>query len=135
MAIKISSSTIIDDSRNIVNSNTVGIGTTNTVSLGTSTATSSSTSQVGIHSTLSSSTYRSVEYLIQATEGSNYQAEKLLVIHNGSTTYDTRYGNITNSSVIADYSSDISGGNIRLLTTPSSAGVTTYVISYTAIKI
>jgi hypothetical protein len=37
--------------------------------------------------------------------------------------------------VLADYDVDISGGNIRLLSTPASAGITTYTISFIATRV
>ena len=98
-------------------------------------STSSTTAQIGIHSALPSSTYRSVEYMIQAAQPTNFHATKILVVHNGTTAYLTEYGTIYNSSVLADYDVDISGGNIRLLSTPASAGITTYTISFTATRV
>jgi hypothetical protein len=101
---------------------------------GSSTSSTSSTSQVGIHSAISSTTYRSVEYMIQATEGSKFHTTKILVIHDGTTSYLTEYGTIYNDSILSTYDVDISGGNIRLLSTPASSGITTYMISFTATK-
>jgi hypothetical protein len=96
---------------------------------------SSTTAQIGIHSALPSTTYRSVEYMIQAAQPTNFHTTKILVVHNGTTAYLTEYGSIYNSSVLADYDVDISGGNIRLLSTPASAGITTYTISFTATRV
>jgi hypothetical protein len=96
---------------------------------------SSTTAQIGIHSALSSTTYRSVEYMIQAAQPTNFHTTKILVVHNGTTAYLTEYGTIYNSSVLADYDVDISGGNIRLLSTPASAGITTYTISFIATRV
>lgn len=127
----------------------VGIGTTNPTSkltvggdigntyttYGSITFSASTLSPVGIHSVLSSSIYRSVEYFIQATEGSRYQAVKLLSIHDGSTSYNTTYGDIFSNGSIATYDVAISGGNVRLVATASTNANVTYIVNYTANKI
>jgi hypothetical protein len=105
------------------------------VSRGSVVSTSSTTAQVGIHSALSSTTYRSVEYMVQAAQGTNFHTTKILAVHNGTTAYLTEYGTIYNNSTLANYDVDISGGNIRLLSTPASSGITTYVISFTTTKV
>jgi predicted TIM-barrel enzyme len=104
-------------------------------SYGTKTATTSSTSPVGIHSALAISTYRSVEYTIQATEGSNFHTTKILALHDGSTAYHTEYGTIFNNVGISTYDVDVSGGNIRLLATPASSSTTNFKITFNAIKV
>ena len=84
---------------------------------------------------ISATDYRSVEFLIQATEGSNIHLTKLLAIHDGTTVYLTEYGTVYNNSAIATYDAAISAGQLVLLVSPSSASSTTYKISYTAIEI
>ena len=45
-------------------------------------------------------TYRSVEYTVQATRGTNYHVTKLLAIHKGTNVYFNEYGTLfTNSSL------------------------------------
>ena len=95
---------------------------------------SSGTSQLAAHS-LSSTSYRSVEYLIQATEGVNVHLTKLLVIHDGTAAYMTEYGSVFNTSAIATYDVAINAGQIELLVTPSSALPTEFKITYTAIVV
>jgi len=128
----------------------VGIGVTNpteklsvtgnilindTTIQGSFTATSATTSAVGIHSALSTSIYRSVEYTIQATQGTNFHATKILTIHNGTTAYNSEYGTIYNNASVSFFDVDVSGGNIRLLATPTSASTTNYTINFIATKI
>jgi hypothetical protein len=172
MAIIVSGTPVIDNSKNIQNigiatiNNTlnvgvggtvitttgigsVGMGTTNptevlqvqgnisingNVSYGSTTATTATASQIGIHSTLSTSTYRSVEYTIQATQGTSFHATKILAIHNGTTVYNSEYGTIYNNASVGTFDVDLSGGNIRLLVTPASASSTTYTIKFVATK-
>jgi hypothetical protein len=106
-----------------------------TTSYGSTTATTATVSQIGIHSALSTSTYRSVEYTIQATQGTNFHATKILSIHNGTTAYNSEYGTIYNNTSVGTFDVDISGGNIRLLATPASSSTTTYTINFVATNI
>jgi hypothetical protein len=127
-----------------------GIGTTNpteklqvqgnisingTTSYGSTNATTATVSQTSIYSGLPSATYRSVEYTIQATQGTNYHATKILTIHNGTLAYNSEYGTIYNNTLVGAFDVDISGGNIRLLVTPASSSSTTYTVNFVATKI
>jgi len=103
--------------------------------IGTETASLTTTSQTSIHAGLSTSTYRSVEYTIQATEGTNFHATKILALHNGTTAYHSEYGTIYNSSSVATFDVDVNGGNLRLLATGASANTTNYTINFVATKI
>lgn len=65
-------------------------------------------------------TYRAVEYLYSATTtagGSEYATGKILVLHDGTTTFNNQFGMLqsddTNEVVI--FTTDINNGNIRLL--------------------
>ena len=65
-------------------------------------------------------TYRAVEYLYSATTtagGSEYATGKILVLHDGATTFNNQFGMLqsddTNEVVI--FTTDINNGNIRLL--------------------
>jgi hypothetical protein len=132
-----------------LNGNT-GIGTTNpteklsvtgnilindTTIQGSFTAITETTSAVGIHSALSTSIYRSVEYTIQVTEGSNFHATKILAIHDGSIAYNSEYGTIFNNASVSSFDVDVSDGNIRLLAIPVSASTTNYTINFIATKL
>ena len=102
---------------------------------GSITATTSTTSQTAIHSGLASASYRSIEYLVQATQGTSFHTTKILVVHDGTNAYLTEYGSVYNSVAVATYDVDISGGNLRLLATPASASSTTFKVSFTSIVI
>ena len=106
-----------------------------TTSYGSTVGTSATTSQIGIHSGLSTSTYRSVEYTIQATQGMNFHATKILTIHDGTTAYNSEYGTIFNNTSLGIFDVDVSGGNMRLLVTPASSSLTTYTINFVTTKI
>jgi hypothetical protein len=101
---------------------------------GSYTASTTSTTQTSILS-ISAVTYRSVEILVQISQGSNYHMEKILAIHDGTTVYTTTYGIILTNGVLATFDLDISTNNLRLLATPSTASSTTFNISLTAIKV
>ena len=102
---------------------------------GISTISTTTTSQTAIHSSLEIENYRSIEYTIQTTEGSNYHTTKILAIHDGSNAYHTEYGSIFNSSELATYDVDISAGNIRVLATPASSNETRFVLKFEAMRV
>lgn len=84
---------------------------------------------------LSATTYRSVEYTIQAVQGTNYHITKILVIHDGTNVHSTEYGTIITNTSVATYSVDISGVNIVLTATPASASTTSFKIAIVALKV
>jgi hypothetical protein len=89
-----------------------GISTTRT--------TVATTSPTAIES-FAAATYRSARIQVQITQGTDYQASDVLVIHNGSTANLIEYGSVATSDYLGDFSADISGGNVRLLVTKGSA--------------
>jgi hypothetical protein len=84
---------------------------------------------------LSATVYRSVEYTIQAVVGTNYHVTKILAIHNGTDVSITEYGTIITNTSVASYSVDISGGNIVLTATPTSASATTFKLTIIGLKV
>lgn len=80
-------------------------------------------------------TFRSAKYLVQITQGTNYQVSELLVIHNGTTTYMTEYAVLETNGALATFASDISGGNVRLLATMASAAAAVIDIDRTAMYV
>ena len=93
------------------------------------------TAQVLLHSGLSTNTYRSVEYSIQVTQGSNFHFTKLLALHDGTDAYLTEYGTVFNTSNLATFDVDIAAGAIRLLATAGAATTANYVVNFTANKV
>ena len=89
-----------------LNSDEVSISTTNATAVYTASATK----------------VRSVKLIIQMSHSTGgYHVTEVLVIHNGSTTYDTEYGTIFSSASLGTVSSQINGGNLEVLVTPVSA--------------
>ncbi|MFM7854969.1 MAG: hypothetical protein ACKO96_24350, partial [Flammeovirgaceae bacterium] len=84
---------------------------------------------------LSATLYRSVKYIVQAVCGSNVHVTEIRVFHDGSTCSIMEYGTAFTIN-LASFSADITGGNIRLLTTPTQSGsTTTYKVIAQAIEV
>lgn len=94
------------------NISTIGNISTNSLSINT-------ISPTPIES-FSAATYRSAKIQIQISQGSDYQSSDLLLIHNGTTSNIIEYGSIATNEYLCIFSSDINGGNARLLVTMSS---------------
>ena len=82
---------------------------------------------------LASTIYRSVNYQIQTTEGTNYNKTTINVIHNGTTAYLSEFGTINEPVGVATFSADINGDDLRLLGFPASCNSTTFKVIYTAL--
>jgi hypothetical protein len=95
-------------------------------------ATTTTTSATSIK-TVSSTDYRSVKYVIQATEGTNYMVTEILAIHDGSNVSYTEYGTVVVGTAPASYDVDINSGNIRLTATPASSSSTVFRVRSTAL--
>ena len=95
----------------------------------------STTTSTGISTlvSLASTIYRSVNYQIQTTEGTNYNKTTINVIHNGTTAYISEFGTINEPVGVATFSADINGDNLRLLGFPASSNSTTFKVIYTAL--
>ena len=96
--------------------------------------TTTATTQVALLS-LDLSVYRSAEYTIQVTEGSNYHVTKILAVHNGTAASHNEYGTLNIGSSLATFDVDISGSNLRLLATPAGTNSTVFKVKFTAIKV
>lgn len=92
-----------------------------TASQTANTKVSSSASEVVVDS-FAVASYRSAKYMVQVdnTDHLNqFQTSEVLLVHNGSATFITEYGQIATSSVIATVDSDINSGMVRLKVTPT----------------
>jgi hypothetical protein len=110
-----------------------GLGSANAYHSGLSTSVAA-TSTTAID-TFSLSTYRSAKYIVQITQGANYQVSEVLVIHNGTTTSMTEYGVLETNGGLATITSDVSAGNVRLLVTMASATAATIMIERTILAV
>ena len=74
--------------------------------------------------TFSGARYRTAKYLVQMTQGTNYHATEVLLIHDGTTVYMTEYGTIFSNASLGTVDGDINAGNVRLLVSPASTNTT-----------
>lgn len=102
--------------------------------LDTLTLTTSATTADQVLDSLSAATYRTAKYIISITSGTDYQTVEMLVVHNGTTASQTTYADVMTNTNLATFTVDISGGAVRLLTTPANA-VTVYNVTRTAIVV
>jgi hypothetical protein len=132
-----------------VNTATISIGqpvaTTDAVTFGsvsidsravldTATLTTSTTGADQVVDSFTAATYRTAKYLISISSGTDYQSVELLVVHNGTTASQTTYADVMTNTSLAAFSVDISGGAVRLLTTPVNS-VTVYKVARTAVVV
>lgn len=97
-------------------------------------ATVATTTQTAVD-TFATTTYRSAKYVIQITQGSNYQVSEIMVIHNGTATTTAEYAMMNTNGVLGTLATDINAGNVRLLVTMASATSATINITRTAIVV
>ena len=94
------------------------------------------TTATGISTLVSveSSKFRSVNYQIQAVEGTNFNKTTINVVHDNTNAYLSEFGTINQPVGIATFGSDIDSGNVRLLATPTSSDSTVFKITRTVTK-
>jgi len=80
-------------------------------------------------------TYRSAKYLVQVTQGANYQVSEIMVIQDGTNTYMTEFAVIETNGVLATFTSSISGSNALLTVTMGSATSATINIQRTLLVV
>ena len=69
------------------------------------------------------SDFRSAEYFVELTDSTNYHLTKLLVLHDGTSSYVTEFGTLINNITLATFSADVNSGNLRLRAAPSTGTV------------
>jgi hypothetical protein len=72
--------------------------------------------------TMSTSSYRSAKYVVQITNGSNYQVMEALLISDGTTATAVTYGVVSTGSNLGTLSATQSGATAQLQFTGASAG-------------
>jgi hypothetical protein len=80
------------------------------------TYTTSSTTQVSVDS-FSTTTYRSVKYLLQVTSGSDYHVLESRILHNGINVWMNQYGEIITGTSLGTFDATITSGVLNLLFT------------------
>jgi hypothetical protein len=111
----------IDDAAQFNTNNIIPNAVTTTVVASTSATT------IASHA---AATYRTVKYLVQCTQGTDYHSTEVNLIHDGTTIYITEYGSLWDNAALGTFDATISGGNILLqITAGSASSMTTKVIS------
>jgi hypothetical protein len=120
--------TVVDDSHNHIISNVDGLQTAldGKVSVNANfvqtanTLTSASATQQVVDS-WATATYTSAKYICQIKDSgtAKRQSSEVLVVHDGSSAFVTEYAIVDTDGIIATFQADISGGNVRLLVTPT----------------
>lgn len=98
------------------------------------TLTTSSTAANQVVDSFSTSVYRTAKYLVSVSSGAEYHSFEILVNHNDNVANQTTYADLATGVSLAVFAADISGGSVRLLTTPTNA-VTVYQVTRTAIAV
>ena len=106
---------------------TTSLGAVSDISVVTFTTTTTTANQV--IGSFSATLYRSAEFIIQAVDatGLKYHAATVKVVHDGTAVSIAQYAAAnTANGVCGTFSADISGGLLRLLTTPASINTTLF---------
>ena len=96
------------------------------------TLTTTSASTIATHA---AATYRTVKYLVQLTQGTDYHSTEINLIHDGTTVYITEYGTLFDNASLGTFDASITSGNILLKLTPGSNSSLTAKVVSTAIPV
>ena len=96
------------------------------------TVASTSASTIATHAI---ATYRTVKYLVQCTQGTDYHSTEINVIHDGTTAYMTEYGTLFDNAALGTFDVAVSGGNLLLQITAGSATSMAIKVISTAIPV
>lgn len=118
---------------NIVAPKPVIIGGTSGASIVTSAGSTTGTTALTLTSLYSSSFYDGGEFIVKATNGSNIEITKVLIITNGTDTYMTTYGDVFVTSDLINVDFSYSGALVNMVVTPvaGTTGTTTVDITGT----
>ena len=111
-----------------------GLNKDSTVYSRYATATVATTDSTAID-TWAKATYRSCKYVIQITQGTNYQVSELLVVHNGTAASTTEYAIVETNGSLATLSADVDGTNVSLKVVMGAATSATIKIDKTLIAV
>jgi len=65
-------------------------------------------------------TYRTAKYVLQATDGTDFESREVLLTHDGTTAYQTTYAVINSGTTLGNVSATISGSDVLLQYTPTN---------------
>lgn len=98
--------------------------------------TTTATTANQILDSITASTVRTLRYIIQAvnTTTNEFHATSLMIIHDGTTVFLTEYATVLTGTSLASFDADISGGNLRILVTPTYSSSTVFRFSAMTIE-
>ena len=101
------------------------------VSSGSWTASAGTAQTIDTITGVANNAIKTAEYTIHIENGSNMQAQKVLVMQDGTTAFYQEYAIMHKSGLLVSMSATISGGNLLLQATPETGvtGTTTYKIT------
>ena len=124
---------------NALATGSVGVATTNPVStfqverFGTQTGFGTFAATAGVTTfidsfTISSTDFRTAEYTVHVESASSIQAQKVLVMQNGSTAYSQEWAVMSHPDLLVSIRLTVSSGAVRLNVTPETgvSGIITY---------
>lgn len=133
-SIVLQANSAIDDNISIQSYSPTTNFVSSTASQTANTKVSTSASEIVVDQ-FSASQYRSAKYMVQVdntAHNNQFQTSEVLLVHNGSATFITEYGQVATSLTIATIDSDINSGMVRLKVTPS---VTSSTIKITRLAV
>ena len=101
------------------------------VSSGSWTASAGTAQTIDTITGVANNAIKTAEYTIHIENGSNMQAQKVLVMQDGTTAYSQEYAIMHKNGLLVSISATISGGNLLLQATPETGvtGTTTYKVT------
>ena len=101
------------------------------VSSGSWTASAGTPQTIDTITGVANNAIKTAEYTIHIENGSNMQAQKVLVMQDGTTAFSQEYAIMHKSGLLVSMSATISGGNLLLQATPETgvSGTTTYKVT------
>ena len=80
--------------------------------------------------------FRSAQYQIQITQGSNYHVTTLNVLHDGyRVSILNEFGTIRTGASLATFDADINSGNVRVRATPTTDSSTVFKLTKTLTRV
>ena len=101
------------------------------VSSGSWTASAGTAQTIDTITGVANNAIKTAEYTIHIENGSNMQAQKVLVMQDGTTAFSQEYAIMHKSGLLVSMSATINGGNLLLQATPETgvSGTTTYKVT------
>ena len=104
------------------------------IAIEAATETTTTTSASTIDS-FTAATFRSAQYQIQITQGSNYHVTTLNVLHDGTDVYLNEFGIIRTGAALATFDADINSGSVRIRATPTTDSSTVFKLTKTLTRV